>query len=101
MDWTSASIVISAIATSVIAIYSIMSYKLAKEITKQDKSYRDSLENLTKNNQNELSDLYQAIVIATLMGGSGNTGVVKTLIDTFSEHYKGNIEIFKKVKKSG
>ena len=95
MEWiTVASILVTAIATCFIAHYSKVSTALAKEIKDQEKSYRDSLENLTKQHQSELSDLYQAIAIATLMGGSSNTNVVRDLIKTFKEHYKGKIAIF-------
>lgn len=99
MDWiTLTSILITAIATCFIAYYSKVSSNLAKEIKNQDKSYRESLEKLTKLHHKDLSDLYQAIVIAMLMGGSSNSTVVTGLIKTFKEHYKGEIEIFKDKK---
>jgi hypothetical protein len=95
MNWiTVISIFISTIATCFIAYYSKVSTNLAKEIKNQDKNYRENLESLSKQHQDQLSDLYQAIVIATLMGGSSNTGVVNDLIKTFSGYYNGKTKIF-------
>jgi K+-sensing histidine kinase KdpD len=84
MDLTTVSIFITAIATCVIAVYSVISSNLAKEIKNQ-----------TRQHQSDLSDLYQAIVIATLMGGSSNQGVARDLIKTFNAHYQGKVKIFK------
>jgi len=96
MEWISiASFFVTAAATCVIAWYSVVSSNLAKELKKQEMSYRKGLEDLNKQHQRELSSLYQAIAIATLMGGSSNSGVVTDLIKTFNQHYKGEIEIFK------
>jgi len=81
---TFASILVTAIATCFIAHYSKVSSNLAKEIKNQEERH-----------QSDLADLYQAIVIATLMGGASNPGSVRNLIRTFSEHYKGKIQIFK------
>lgn len=77
------SIIVTAIATCFIAYYSFVSSKIADEIKKQNDKH-----------DSELKDLYQAIAIATLMGGNGNSGVVKTLISTFNQHYKGKVQIF-------
>lgn len=95
MDWTVISVVVTAIATCVIAYYSYASNRLANEMKLQDARYQERLEKLSKHHQSELSDLYQAITIATLMGGSSNTNVVKELIKTFNQYYCGNIKIFK------
>ncbi len=96
MNWiTIISIIATAIATCFIAYFSRVSTCLAKEIKDQDKSYRDKFENLTKQHQTELSDLYQAIVISTLMGGSSSPGKMDELMTTFKKHYKGKIKIFK------
>ncbi|VVC75016.1 hypothetical protein AQUSIP_02900 [Aquicella siphonis] len=88
MDYlTEISIKATAVATIVIAWFSYVSNKLAKEIKRQDISHK-----------NELSDLYQAIVIviATIVGGQGsNTGAVNGCIQTFKQHHKGVTKIFK------
>ncbi len=95
MEWISiVSIFITAVATCVIAWYSKVSSDLAKELKSQEMNFRQGLEDLTKQHHKELSSLYQAITIATLMGGSSNSGVVANLIKTFNQHYKGDIEIF-------
>jgi hypothetical protein len=95
MTWlTVFSMIITAFATCVIAYYSKVSKDLAKEIIDHDQAYHVRIEKLAIQHQHELSDLYQAIAIATLMGGSSNTGKVKELISTFQEHYKGKIQVF-------
>ncbi len=73
MDWVLVSIVITAIATVAIAIYSWASLKLSQAIKNQEETYRNILVELTKRHQSELKDLYQAITIATLIGGHSNT----------------------------
>jgi hypothetical protein len=89
---------ISAIATIVIAIYagkshelSVKSYQLAQEIkvanelkTKGDQEFRE-----------QVSDLYQAIVISTLLSGPGTYSIMDSLIDAFKSKYKGKTPIFK------
>jgi undecaprenyl pyrophosphate phosphatase UppP len=73
------SAAITAVATVFIARYARSSNMLSKEF-----------QNLSKLHKQELSDLYQAIVIATLMtyphGGA---------IEKFNKMYKGKTVIFK------
>jgi len=47
---------------------------------------------MTKQHHKDLSDLYQAIVIATLIGGHSN---MQDTVKQFNALYSGEIEIFK------
>jgi hypothetical protein len=80
MNWVFSFLTTAAII--VIAFYAYSNYKLTVQL-------RDS----AKHHQQELSDLYQAIVIATLL--TSNTGTdVNLLITTFNHYYKGATKIF-------
>lgn len=72
---------VTAIATAVIAVYSIFSYQLAREIRKFEQKNRE-----------QFSDLLQAIVVSNMTKGSG--GSVSTSINNFQQHYKGNTPVF-------
>jgi hypothetical protein len=77
---------IAAIATGVIAIYAILSYRLTSKLNKSDAIYRQ-----------EVKDLYQAIVISNLMQLAKGAPVVSTIENAkreFSKHYEGQTEIF-------
>ena len=69
-------------ATIVIAFYAYSNYKLTVQL-------RDS----AKHHQQELSDLYQAIIIATLLTSSTGQNV-NLLISAFKSYYKGTTKIF-------
>lgn len=77
------STIITTLATCVIAYFAWASHQVALAIQQQEKAH-----------QKELTDLYEAIMIATVMGGQGNSGVVNTSIETFKKHYKGSTPIF-------
>ena len=70
---------VSSIATVVIGYYAYQSHKLAEQ------------------HRQELADLYQAIVIATLLSGTSgqNEKATNKAIEIFSKNYKGEIKIFK------
>jgi len=77
--------IIIAIATVVIAVYAIMSYKLASKIQSRDDEFRQ-----------EARDLYQAIAISNLIDpaideGSGQWERAKKL---FNKYYTGKTPIF-------
>lgn len=72
---------ITGIATAVIAWLAYSNYKLAKEI-KETREKRDE----------ETKDLFQAMVIAEVIGGSG--GYDQNFIDMFKMHYKKRADIF-------
>lgn len=96
MDWLTISSTITAIATGVIAYYSYVSNKLSNAIRAQETNYRKTLEEMTDQHHKDLSDLYQAIVIATLIGGHSSA---EQTIKRFEELYSGTVKIFEKENK--
>ncbi len=77
-------IMFTGLATGFIAYYARESNRLASEIQKLN----------TKHSQ-ELSDLYQAIVIATMLSDKNDKHSITLAIDVFKKHYNGSVEIFK------
>jgi len=73
---------ISALATIAIAYYAFRAHNLTKEMRRTQ-----------ENRDQEVSDLYQAIVIATLLSGptASNIG---SLTPTFEKLYNGKTKIF-------
>ena len=71
------SLIISAISASVIAW-------LAWETKRSQDKF-----------QNQLSDLYQGIIIATLLSSNSDSNQLQIFIDKFKLKYKGKTEIFK------
>ncbi len=92
MDWQAISSGVTALATGVIAYYSYVSNKLSNAIRAQEANYSEALEAMNKQHHKDLSDLYQAIVIATLIGGHSTA---EDTIKKFKNLYKGEFEIFK------
>lgn len=83
---------ITAIATVVLAFFACQSNKLAREI----KRANDLKDTEDKDFKQRVSDLYQAIVIATLVA-SGRSGMdFGSVRDSFKAHYKGKTVIFEK-----
>ncbi|MFC1532658.1 hypothetical protein ACFL7M_04750 [Thermodesulfobacteriota bacterium] len=76
------SIIITAIATAIIAIYAFMSYRLASKIQSREDEFRQ-----------QTQDLFQAIVISNIVA-SGSESYTSGAIKYFKEHYKGKIPIF-------
>ena len=70
------SIGVTAIATGFIAWYAHRTHELATR------------------NAEQVSDLYQAIVVATLVGHAGMTNQGGRLIEQFQAHYRGSTPIF-------
>lgn len=75
---------LSAIATIVIAIYAGCTYKLTRQI-----------DLLAKQSRQDQEDLFEAIVIATIISGPTSTGDFEKAIRSFNEKYKGQRKIFK------
>ena len=75
----------SCIATIVIAIYAFKSHSLAK-----------SIKEFSTEHQNKIEDLYEAIVISTIVasGRSIDPSEVDKAIDIFKNNYKGKTKIF-------
>jgi len=74
--------VITSIAIAIVAWFAYCNYRLYKVIQKKDTEYKE-----------QISDLYQAIVIATLLSGPTSTGGIEKAIQEFKSHYKGKTRI--------
>ena len=78
--WEVVSIVVTVVATVAIAYYSRHSYKLSQKLNE-----------INVQHQQEIKDLFQAIVVSNLVDkGSATT----TAIREFKQNYKGDIKIF-------
>lgn len=86
---TIVAVCFSAIATVVIAAYTIINYKLTQAIQKRDEEYKQ-----------QTSDLYQALIISTAIAGiypitnSDINTRIRTFKDYFSQYYTGKTQIF-------
>ncbi len=77
---------VSAVATSVIAIYAWKSHSLSKQIKRSnDLKIRNDEEF-----REQVSSLYQAIVVATLSSAHNYDHAIVM----FQQHYKGKVKIF-------
>ena len=76
------AIVISAVATVAIAIFTWLNYQMYKKIEERNEEYK-----------NQISDLYKAIVISNLL--SGNSDLDMTY-KKFNKEYTGKTKIFEK-----
>ncbi len=88
---TTVSTIVMAIATACLALFAYQSNRLAKEIKRtndlrvaEDKEFRQ-----------QVSDLYQAIVISTLISGPSSYGAFGQAKDVFKSQYRGKTPIFK------
>ncbi len=76
------SSVVIALATAVIAWATWQVHKTTKAASAREETFRE-----------QLSDLYQALVIATIVG-AGTTGTTGQTIGQFKNLYKGETPIF-------
>ena len=77
--------ILSAVSTCVIAVFSIVNFFLAWSIRAKNDEY-----------QNQVSDLFQAIVISNIIGPEARRDEkVDHNIRQFKEKYKGKTPIFK------
>jgi len=74
--------IVTSIATIIIAWYASCNYKLYKIIQEKNTEHKE-----------QISDLYQAIVIATLLSGPTSTGGIEKAIQEFKSQYKGKTRI--------
>lgn len=74
------SIALTAVATLVIAYYSYQSYKLSEKLSE-----------INDQHQQEIKDLFQAIVVSNLVDKGSATS---TAIREFKQNYKGKTKIF-------
>ena len=84
------SSIVTALATTAIAIFSWNSYCLSKQIKKatEDQIKRD------EEFKSQIKDLYQAIVISNVLSGPSSYGALTQAIDAFKSQYKGKFKIF-------
>lgn len=84
-----ASLIITALATGVIAYYSWCSHRLAISLRNMDEARTSKDQEFRQ----QLSDLYQALVIANLLGGQSIKEARRALVEEFKKMYKGNTPI--------
>lgn len=80
------SMLITAIATGVIAWYAIANHRLTSNINLRDEEYR-----------RQTSDLFQAIVISNILSNPiafPGSGQEDTIIEAFEKLYKGKTPIY-------
>lgn len=82
---------LTAVATCVIAFYSWRSFKLSEEIKRSNELKTTSDQEFRQ----QVSDLYQAIVISTLISGPSSYGAFGPAKDVFKSQYRGKTPIFK------
>jgi len=90
-DWIIAlSSTVTGIATVFIALYGWKTHQL----TLQLKAAEDQRSKREEEFRQQLSDLYQAITIATLLSGPSGVGAFPSAIEAFQSKYKGKVRIF-------
>ncbi len=77
------SILVTAVATGVIALFSYRTYQVY-----------GSMKEIMSRNQSETKDLYEAIVVATLISGPSGSGKTNVAIEVFKHYYKGKTKLF-------
>ncbi len=82
---------IMAMATVSLAFFAYQSNRLAKEI----KRTNDLREAEDREFRQQVSDLYQAIVVSTLISGPSSYGTFGQAKDVFKSQYRGKTSIFK------
>jgi hypothetical protein len=93
MDITKIALIAYTIITAMIAWYTKKNYDLAREI----KSMNETLQKRDEEFREQVSDLYKAIVIATLISGpSGYELDGNRVLGKFRQLYNGKTEIFAK-----
>jgi hypothetical protein len=85
------STAVSALATCVIAVYSCFSWKLTVEM----KRANDLKDKADQEFKEQVSDLYRAIVVATILSGPSSYGSLDQATSAFNAQYAGKTKIFK------
>jgi hypothetical protein len=84
---------VTAVATVVIAIYAFVSHNLSKAIQHSVTQRQREFEESTQRRHEELADLYQAIVLATMITTPERNGGFGGAIQQFRSKYKGKTPI--------
>ncbi len=89
---TVVSTAMTALATVMIWVYARKSHQLAQALkqTEEARARRDD------EFREQLSDLYQAIVIATVLSGPSSFGQFHNSVEVFNQQYTGKTPIFRK-----
>jgi CTP-dependent riboflavin kinase len=85
---------VSAISTAIIATYAVISHRLTNAINRQSDETVKRLEVQSTERHRELTDLYQAQIIAMMQTGPGAWSHMKEQIIEFNKHYRGQTKIF-------
>ena len=83
------------IATCFLAYYAYKNYEAAQIDRNAAEQSRSQSFEAAEEFRRTLRDLYEAIVIATLLSGPSSYGSYDTCRNTFESEYKGDIKIFK------
>ena len=86
INWTLLAMIVSAIASAVIAFYAIKAHALTKVLRQKDTEH-----------QQEIKDIFQAIVISNLLLSDTqgpDSKWVQIRIDKFKKMYSGTTRIF-------
>jgi len=75
--------IINVLAVCVIAYYAFSSHRFANNSHEREKEFRKDLTKINQKHQQELRDLYQAIVIATIPSGP------RSHVDNFVGRWEG------------
>jgi len=86
--------VLTTIATVTIAFLAYANYRLSKALKESEEKFKESMLQRDEQFRDELKSLYQAMVIATMVGTSDPARSLSQKLKTFKEFYKGNINIF-------
>ena len=87
----SVSAVVSALATVGIFLFTRLNFMIYKELQKKQGEQQQKFEE----QQQRFNDLFEGIVIATLLSGPSSTGDYKGCKEKFLQEYKGKTQIFK------
>jgi len=94
-------LIVTSIATAVIAVYAWLNYKLIGKIhffnmnlTEFNDNNRRQLEASNTANHRELTDILRAVVISNLTANKASIDELKSSIDIFNSEYFGITQIF-------
>lgn len=87
--------IVSSLATAAIAWLSWSTLQLSKVIKTRDENYQKQLAEKEDEHRKEIRDLYEAIVIATIISGPSSFGQFEDAKNAFMQTYKGTTRIFK------
>lgn len=75
--------IILTLATVAISIFTLLNYLMYRKIQQRDEEYKG-----------QTRDLFQGIIVATLISAPTATGGLNEAIKAFKQYYKGETKIF-------